>query len=78
MREVTAAHELEIASSTRRRRTRPVIFVDLAAEWHSHGSTVGDWKPATARNYSSQLKAHLVSAFGDARAVDISNDDVRA
>jgi site-specific recombinase XerD len=76
MREVIAAHE--VASSTRRRRARAVTFADLAAEWHGHGTTVEDWKPATARDYASQLKAHLLPAFGGRRAADISNEDVRA
>jgi integrase len=29
-----------------------------------HGSTIGDWKPATRRNYANQLQIHLVPAFG--------------
>jgi integrase len=77
MREVIAEHALRAGVAPRRSRAGELTFAELAEEWHLHGATVGDWKPSTIRNYGSQLKVHLLPAFGRRRAAEISNQDVR-
>ena len=58
-------------------RSPDLTFAELAGEWHVHGSTIGDWKPATRRNYANQLRIHLLPAFGPKVAARIEPKDVR-
>jgi hypothetical protein len=62
MRAEIDSHEQRLADD---RRCHTLTFARLAELWIEHGSTVGDWKPATTSDNRSMLKVHLRPAFAD-------------
>lgn len=76
MRELIEQHEVALADEDRVSDDAG-IFDTVADAWLDHGAGLGDWKPKTAVNYRSIVRAHLLPAFGGRHVNAITDDDVR-
>lgn len=76
MRELIDEHE---AGRVQEQRVADAagIFDNVAELWLDYGAGLGDWKPKTAVNYRSIVRAHLLPAFGGKHVNAITDDEVR-